>query len=240
MKAIILAAGYATRLYPLTLDKPKPLLEIKGKPLMNYIINNLEKTGVDEIYIVTNDRFYLQFVWWLNKNKFSKKIELINDETNSNETRLGGVGDLSFALKQKSIDDDVLVILGDNLFDFDLRELTAQFNKSNKTTLGVYDIHSLEDAKRFGIIGVSGDKIVSFTEKPEKPESSLISTGIYLFSKSDIGMIDEYITSGGKKDAPGFFVEYLIPKTDVQALTFEGRWFDIGSIDVYNRVNREW
>lgn len=240
MKAVILAAGYATRLYPLTLDKPKALLEIHGKPLLNYIIHNLEETNVSEIYIITNEKFYLQFVWWLNQNKFNKKIEIINDETNSNETRLGGIGDLKLAILEKEIDDDILVILGDNLFDFSLKELTTKFNKTNKTVLGVYDIKSLMDAKRFGVVGVSADRIVSFKEKPENPESSLISTGIYLFSKKDIQLLPEYLNSGGKKDAFGSFIEYLTPRTEVYAATFDGRWFDIGSIEVYAKVSKEW
>lgn len=240
MKAVILAAGYATRLYPLTINNPKALLEIQGRPLLNYIIHNLEKTSVDEIYIATNDKFYLQFVWWLNQSKFSKKIEIINDNTFSNETRLGGVGDLNFVLKEKKIDDDVMVILSDNLFDFSLTELESKFRQVNKTFIGVQDIHDLIASKKFGIIGVSGSKVISFTEKPEKPESSLISTGIYLFSRDDIKLIDEYLASGGKLDAPGFFIEYLIPRTEIYAQVLDGRWFDIGSIEVYDKISKEW
>jgi len=241
MKAVILAAGYATRLYPLTLDKPKALLPVSGKPIMNYIIEKLEKINeIDEIFIISNDKFYMNFVWWLNQNTFNKKVEVMNDGTLSNETRLGGIGDLWFVAENKKIDDDVLVISGDNLFDFNIQEMIDFFKKLNKTTVGVYDINDLEEVKKMSVIEIKDGKIVSFEEKPKNPQTALSSIGIYIFTKEDLKKIEEYMKTDKNKDGPGYLVQDFCKNSEVYSFIFKGRWFDIGSKETYDKVNNIW
>src|SRR3989338_949502 len=196
MKAIILCAGYATRLYPLTLDKPKSLLEISGKPILDYIVGKIEKIKeVDEIFVVANEKFYNHFGEWLNENKgkFEKKIKIVNDETISNETRLGGIGDLDFVIRKEKINDDLLVILGDNLFDFDLISFSEFFKTKNETCVGVYDLKNKEEVKHLGVLEIKNQKLISFEEKPQNPKSTIVSTGIYLFPKKEIKTINDYM-----------------------------------------------
>ena len=185
MKAIILCAGYSTRLYPLTLDKPKALLKIKGKSLLSNIIEKIPKE-IKDIIIVSNGKFYKNFLEWA--EKYERQIKVLNDRTSSNETRFGGIGDLSFAIKKENINDDILVILGDNLFDFNLDDFIGYFEKHKKTLVGVYEFPH-EELKKLGVVEVKNNKIISFEEKPEKPKSSLASTGIYIFSKDDLKVV---------------------------------------------------
>ncbi len=240
MKAIILAAGYATRLYPLTLDKPKALLPVKGKPILNYIIEKIsELKELEEIFIVTNEKFYMSFIWWLNQNKFSKRVEILNDETTSNETRLGGIGDLNFVIEKENINDDILVISGDNLFDFNLQEMIDFFNEKKGTTIGIYELDS-EEIKKMSSVIIEGRKIIDFEEKPKDPKTNLSSIGIYIYSKEDLEKIKEYMKTDKPKDGPGFLVQDFCKEQDVYAFIFQGRWFDIGSKEIYEKVNQEW
>jgi len=239
MKAVILCAGYATRLYPLTLDKPKSLLEISGKPLLNYIIEKVEKINeIDEIFIVTNEKFFRDFEEWLEKcnGKFAKKIEIINDKTKTNETRIGGIGDLDFTIREKRIDEDLLVVLGDNLFDFDLNGIFSAFKKNNEVTVGVYDLKEKEQAKNFGVLKIKNQKLISFEEKPQNPKSTIVSTGIYLFPKKEIKTINDYMTTDKPKDGPGYFILDLLKKQEIRIFEFKGRWFDIGTKEVYEKI----
>lgn len=238
MKCIILCAGYATRLYPLTLDAPKPLLNVKGKPLLDYIIERVDKIyDVDEIFIVTNDKFYRNFLEWKKNQNFSRSIKVINDMTSSNEDRLGALGDLNFVLENENINDDVLVIAGDNLFDFNLNEFVDFFKTKQKNTIGLHDVKDVNKAKRFGVIAVDkDDKIFSFEEKPENPKSTLISTAIYLYFKDEIGKIREYMKTEGSKEGPGYLIPYFLSSQDVFGFVFDGEWHDIGSKEVYEKV----
>ncbi len=243
MKAIVLCAGYATRLYPLTLDKPKSLLQIKGEPLLNFIIRKIEEIGeIEEIFIVTNDKFNPQFSEWLNENEktFRKKIKIINDGTNSNDDRLGGIGDLDFAIKKENIDDNLLVVLGDNLFDSDLNGIVDFFREKNKNTVGVYELKNKEEAKKFGVLELKGDRIVSIEEKPENPKSTFISTGIYLFRREDVKKIGDYMKAPLPKDGPGYLVNYFLSFDEVNAFVLDGVWHDIGSKETYDNVNKTW
>jgi len=149
MKCIILCAGYGTRLYPLTIDKPKPLLDIDGRTMLDHIIDRIEQVQeIDSLFIATNDKFYMQFVWWLNNYKGRKKIEIINDGTSTNETRIGGIGDLALVIESKGIDDDILVIAGDNLFFFDMKRFIDFFNEKKGIAVALYDVKSLDEANR--------------------------------------------------------------------------------------------
>ena len=240
MKAIILCAGYATRLYPLTLDKPKSLLPIFGKPILNYIIEKIEDIGgIDEIFVVINDRFSDAFAGWLGDfgKFFEKKIKIINDGTNTNETRLGGIGDLDFAIKREKISDDLLVILGDNFFDFSLTSFLEFFKRTKRICVGVYDLKDKEQAKKFGVLKVGNNRLISFEEKPQNPESTIISTGIYLFPREDLKRVSDYMKTDKSKDGPGYFILDLLKTQEIHTFEFKGKWFDIGTKEIYERVN---
>jgi glucose-1-phosphate thymidylyltransferase len=238
MKCIILCAGYATRLYPLTLAKPKSLLPIRGEPLLNNIIKKLrDLEDIDEIIIVTNDKFYYPFVWWLQNLdlRIKDKIEILNDGTNNNESRLGGLGDLKFALEARKIEEDVLVLLGDNYFNFDLRNLVHFYKQIADTCLGVIQLDK-DRIRNFGVVSVDdNNKILNFEEKPEIPRSNLASTGIYIFKADDLKHIDECLNRG-LKEGPGHLVNYLVDKKSVYAYKFDGWWFDIGTKEEYERL----
>jgi len=235
MICIILCAGYATRLYPLTLDKPKALLEIKGKPIINYIVEKIPKE-VEKIFIISNDKFCNHFVWWLSRKKeLIDKIEIINDGSISNENRCGGVMDLWLAIEEGNIDDDLLVILGDNLFSFSLNDFINFFNQHKKTTLGVREMDK-DRLKNFGIVKVSENKIIDFEEKPENPQSNLISTGIYIFPREDINKIKEYTLTNLNKEGPGYLIKHFLETQDVYAFKFLGDWVDIGTIEEYEQM----
>ncbi len=232
MKAIILAAGYATRLYPLTLNQPKPLLNLGNRPMIERTIEKIEKIDeIDTIYIVTNDKFKIHFDGWLLRYSSNKSIKIINDGTLSNEDRLGAVGDINFVIEQEKIDDDLLVVAGDNLFKFDLKDLISVKKEKDASILAVRD---LEDPKllshKFGTILQDQDKkIINFEEKPEEPKSSLAATAIYLFKKEDVQEIKNCLRENPKLDNSGEFIKYLISKKPVYAYIVKGEWFDIGS-----------
>ena len=243
MKAIVLCAGYATRLYPLTLDKPKSLLDISGKPLLNYIIEKIEKiSDVDEIFIVSNDKFHKQFLDWLNdyENISTKKIHIINDGTTSNENRIGGVGDLDLVVRKEKINDDLLIVLGDNLFDFDLNDITYFFKKIKGITVGTYDLKDMEQAKNFGVFEIKNNKLISFEEKPQNPKSTTISTGVYLFPKKDLIKIEEYMKTDKPKDGPGYLILDFFNSQNIHAFEFKGKWLDIGTKEIYEEAKNEW
>lgn len=240
MKAIILCAGYATRLYPLTLDKPKPLLPVKGKPLLNYVIEKLEKVpDIEGIFVVTNDKFYDSFLDWSKDLNSSKKIKIINDQTKSNEDRLGGLGDLNFVLKRENIDENLIVLAGDNLFESDLNEIVDFFKQQGKNTIGLYDIKDISKARNFGVLEIDSDgKIISYEEKPENPKSSLISTAVYLYTKEELEKIREYMKTDLPKEGPGYLIPYFMKSQNVYGFVFDGKWWDIGSKETYEEVNQ--
>lgn len=245
MKCIILCAGYATRLYPLTKGTPKPLLAVAGKPVLEHTLQKILPLGdIDEIFIVTNSRFFGHFEEWLEgfqqKEKSEKRIEIIDDGTTSNETRLGGLGDLLFVIREKAIDDDILVVAGDNAFTFDLDDFVDVSNSSRVSAIGLYDVGDLEEAKKFGIVSIDErDTIVGFEEKPPNPRSTLASTGIYFYPKDVLRLLEEYAAESDRLDGPGFFVKWLHKRVPVKGLRLDGKWFDIGSFENLERADKE-
>lgn len=244
MKALILAAGYAVRLQPLTLNTPKPLLEVGGKKIIDRIIDKISGLkGLDEISIVTNHRFYQNFIQWLESSSHKKKISLIDDGTLTNETRLGAIRDMELAIKKRSIDDDLLVIAGDNLFEVDMR-LFMDFavSKKDSASVALHDVGSLEAAKRYGVVSIDKEgKVVEFEEKPPEPKSTLISTGIYYFPKAHVRDISRYLkTEGTKNDAPGYYIKWLSINSKVCGFSFSQKWYDIGDIESYRKADEEY
>lgn len=240
MKAIILCAGYGTRLYPITLKYPKNLLKLNNKPIIEHIYNKIIKISyIDEILLVTNNKFYLSFKKWA--DSIDKNIKIINDNTNNNDERLGGMGDLHFVINKLNINDDLLIILGDNFFEFDLKKFVDFAIKTKEIVLGGYEVGNLEEAKRFGVLKINDKNILlDFQEKPENPSSSLISTGIYFFPKKEIMVIHDYMKTNENKEGPGYLIKYLYPKKSVFVHVFKEPWYDIGSLEQYKDLQKKY
>lgn len=239
MKAILVCAGYATRLFPLTENYPKHLLVIGTKPIIEHIIEKVEVTGlVKEIIIVTNNKYTPRFLDWRKQYSGSMPIKIINDGTLSSKDALGPIGDIHFALKKAQVNDDVLIVAGDNLFAFDIAEFVKFKPKYSKVAL--YD---LKDpallSNKFGTVLVDKrNKIVDFEEKPEKPKSSLAATMCYLIKKNDIKKYEDYIQEGNTLMESGSFFTYLITKVPVYGYSFSERWWDIGSFEALEEADR--
>lgn len=241
MEAVILAAGYGTRLKHLTEDTPKPLLKIAGKPIIERIIEHLaELKEIERIHIVTNDKFEKHFLSWLGNFDAKLPVDILNDGTTSNENRLGALGDINYAIKQKSIVNDIIVIAGDNLFDMSLKEVVSIFRKRNHNTIVLHDVKDLELARHYGVVETDNNIVVNFEEKPLSPKSTLISTGIYLFPKKTINLIEKYIAQGNNPDKTGSFIEWLHKRENVYAYVTEKRWYDIGSLEQLEKANKEF
>lgn len=241
MKAIILAAGYAVRLFPLTENFPKPLLDINKKPIIDYIMEKIEEIGITEVYVVTNSRFYEHFKEWQGNYKGKSEVTIINDNTTSNDDRLGAIGDINFTLEKENIDDDILVIGGDNLFKFPLKKAYELFRKNQDSTIIGYDVKDLDLAKRYGVIEVSDDnKVLSFEEKPEKPKSTYCAICVYFYPKKTLKLLDKYIEEGNNKDAPGRFAAWLVENDAVYAVNHEEKWFDIGGFESLKEAKEEY
>jgi glucose-1-phosphate thymidylyltransferase len=233
MKAIILAAGYATRMYPLTKDLPKALLPVKGKFVLDYLLDDIKEFKIiDEFVIITNHKFVKQFQDYINDKDY--KITVIDDGSDDNENRLGAVGDISFAIKTLNIEDDVLVIASDNLLNFSLEFFVK--GEINTSRCMYYKLDDLSKAKRTGIITIDEDGYVSsMEEKPENPKSNYAVPPFYLYAKKDLKyLIDNKDLKG--LDSPGNFLAYLAKKEKVKAYLMPGERIDIGNIETYNKI----
>lgn len=243
MKALILAAGYATRLYPLTKNTPKPLLKVAGRPIIDYIIDKLETIDeLDMVFVVTNDKFFGHFKDWSKNTHFKKKIAIVNDGTKTDESRLGAVGDINLVIKNERIKDDLLVIGGDNLIaESFARFLGYAFSNKPAVTIGLYDINDKYAASKYGVVGIDNkNRIVSFLEKPKSPKSTLIAMCLYYIPKDKLSLTDEYLRKSkglGKKDATGNYIDWLHRKETAYGFVFKGYWYDIGHIDSYKEAD---
>ncbi len=233
MKALILAAGYGTRLAAVAKDTPKPLLDVAGKPLIDYTIRKLKPVkGLTEIVVVSNNKFYGKFCdWALTHPDF--KVRIVNDGTNSPEERLGSVGDINFVWANEKSLDDWLILGGDNIFDQDFNQyMDFAKAKSPAMTIGLYDIHDVAGATKFGVAAVDkADKVISFEEKPAQPKSSLIVMLLYYFPKETLAYMEEYRKESNALDAAGSYIKWLSEKKNVYGFQFNGKWYDIGSVE---------
>lgn len=238
MKAIILVAGYATRLYPLTLNTPKALLPINGKAIVDYIIDQIEKIDdIDEIYVVTNHKFSNNFNVWATNHTCSKPISIIDDGTTTEETRRGAIGDILFTIKEKNINDDIVVIAGDNYFTYDLADYYKYFREKDKDCVCVKPFNNKEMLKQFGIALIDDKgKIIDIEEKPENPKSNNVVYATYMYKRETVPLFKKYIDEGNKPDAPGHFVEWLYKIKDVYAYKFNEECYDIGTPESYKEV----
>lgn len=236
MKCIILAAGYATRLYPLTENFPKPLLPVSGKPILDWLIDDLESVGgIDGYVVVSNHKFAGHFEKWAKEKQC--RIAVVDDGTSTNETRLGAVKDIQFAVENQHLDEDLLIIAGDNLMDFSFRGF-IQFAKEKGTSCVMcHEEHDLEKQRRTAIITVdSENKITSYEEKPKEPKGNLAVPPFYYYRAEDIRRISEALEDGCNADAPGSFAAWLSGKTAMHAWKMPGRRYDIGNRESYDAV----
>ena len=237
MKVLILAAGYGTRLYPLVKDTPKPLLQIGDRPLIDFLLDKVAGLeDLTEVMVVTNNKFDSHFREWARGHKrYKVPITIINDGTETPDDRLGSVGDISFVLEQDPIKEDLLVIGGDNLFDYKLdKYLTFARANDPHITIGVYDIGNLNKAQQFGVVVMDKEgQVISFEEKPQSPSSSVIAMCFYYFPQSSLKLVREYLKQSKKTENAGNYIQWLTQKSKVYGFKFEGKWYDIGSIESY-------
>lgn len=242
MKAIILAGGYAKRLWPLTKETPKPLLDIGGKEMITRIIEKIEKIEeIEEIAISTNEKFEGKFKKYVKSRKAKKPIKIVVEPTSNEGKKLGSIGGLNFLMDHLKIDDDVFIIGGDNIFEFDLRNFFDYHIDQNASVIALKKIKDKELIKTFGVCALDKNKVmVEFYEKPEKPKSDLASTACYIFTYNDFMLIKRYIDEGNSPDAMGSFISWLIKKADVYGYVFEEDWYDIGSFEQLDEARKKY
>ncbi len=239
---IILAAGYATRLYPLTLDRPKPLLTVSGRPIIEHIIERLHPE-TKQIYMVINDKFADHFSNWRENYKlpFAADISLVNDGSVNESDKLGAIGDIHFVLNKHSIDRDLLVVAGDNIFSEELDEFYTVAKRRGTPVVGLYDVGSLEEAKKFGNVEVDEEgKLLKFIEKPPEPKTSLIAIALYYYPKECIPYIKQYVEEGNNPDQPGRLIQWLYERVPVYTWRLPGVWFDIGTKETLQAAERHF
>jgi glucose-1-phosphate thymidylyltransferase len=242
MKLIILAAGYATRLYPLTLNQPKPLLPVAGKPMMEHVLDNVAGIRyIDQAYIVTNAKFVTHFENWAKDYRpdLHFRFTIVNDGSTDDSNKLGAIGDMHLVLTKFAIDDDVIVIGGDNLFSEDLSGFGDYCRQKNAPVTGVYDVGDLEQIKKYNAIEIDADgRIIYFEEKPKEPKSTLTGIALYYYPKWTLPLIHQYIAEGNNPDQPGRLVQWLYPRVPFYVWKVPGLWYDVGSIETLEEANR--
>ena len=243
MKVLILAAGYATRLYPLTLTQPKPLLSVAGQPMIEYVLDNLAPIGgIDRVYVVTNAKFAGHFQQWSEDYRASKSkldFTIVNDGSTDDSNKLGAIGDTNLVITREKIQDDLIVVAGDNLFSHSLEDFGRHCRKMNAPVLAVYDVGSLEEIKKYNSISLdAAGRITFFEEKPKQPTSTLTGIALYYYPKAVLPLIRQYVADGNNPDQPGRLVQWLYKRTPVYTWRVPGIWFDIGSKENLEQANQ--
>ena len=242
MKLIILAAGYATRLYPLTLNQPKPLLPVAGKPMMEHVLDNIATIeAIDHAYVVTNAKFVKHLEDWAGTYRpdLHFKFTIVNDGSTDDSNKLGAIGDMNLVLTKYVINDDIIVIGGDNLFSNDLSEFGAYCQEKKAPVTGVYDVGDLELIKKYNSIEIDEqNRIRFFEEKPQVPRSTLTGIALYYYPITTLPLIRQYIAEGNNPDQPGRLVQWLYTRTPFYVWKVPGLWYDVGSIETLEEANR--
>lgn len=240
MKCLILAAGYATRLYPLTENFPKSLLKVQDKTILDHLVDDIDTIKeVDEYVVISNHKFYNHFIEWAQSK--SQKITVIDDGTVSNETRLGAVKDIQFAIDKLNIRDDVLVIAGDNVLDFSLTKFITCAKNKNTSCIMRYFEGDQARLKKSGVAAIDeNEKIVEMVEKPSEPKSNWCCPPFYFYKRDDAKKIPNAIAEGCGTDAPGSFVAWLCKNAVVHAMEMPGKRYDIGNLESYEKVQKEY
>jgi glucose-1-phosphate thymidylyltransferase len=230
VKGVILAAGYATRLYPRTLEQPKHLLEIGGRTILDRLLDQLPLAELEAIYVVTNGKFAPRFRAWAEGHRLPAAIEVIDDGTTSDEDRLGAIGDLDLVISTQSLNDDLLVAAGDSLFSEPLKGFVAFARERGSVATAVYDVGDVEAVKRLSAVEVDRDwRVVSLEEKPERPRSTLAGIALYVYPRAVFPLVRQYLEERNNPDQPGRLLEWLVPRTPVYAWPVPGLWLDIGT-----------
>jgi glucose-1-phosphate thymidylyltransferase len=243
MNALILAAGYATRLYPLTLDKAKPLLTVGGKPIIEWVVDNLAGVpDLETIYVVTNDKFAADFEAWSDSYRAQHpqlKFKIINDGSTSDEDKLGAIGDINFVVTRENLtQSSLLVAAGDNLFTELLADFVAHA-RGTEATVGVCDVGDPEAIKKYGNITVDAEGIITrFEEKPKNPQGTLAAIALYYYSPAVLSLLTTYLAAGNNPDQPGRFVQWLYTRKPVKTFQIKGKWLDIGSKETLENADR--
>ena len=243
MKLIILGAGYATRLHPLTLNQPKPLLPVAGKAMIEHVLDNLKPIPeIDHIYVVTNSRFAEHFQRWAAGYSTRHKgapITIVNDQTTDDSNKLGAIGDINLVLTEARIDDDIIVVAGDNIFSHSLAAFGEFCRGQVAPVLGVYDVGDLEEIKKYNAIEIDdAGHITFFEEKPAQPKSTLTGIALYYYPESTLPLIRQYLAEGNNADQPGRLVQWLYRRTPFCIWHVPGTWYDVGSHETLAEANR--
>ena len=240
MKCLILAAGYATRLYPLTENFPKPLLTVGEKTILDWLVDDIDAAGiVDEYVVISNHKYAHHFENWA-KTK-AQKITVVDDGTDTNETRLGAVKDIQFAIDQLGLDDDMLVIAGDNVLDFSLTKFISYAKEKNSSCIMRYYEHDDKKLLKCGVVTIDEDeKILDMTEKSPTPATHWCCPPFYYYTREDAKLVQKGIDSGCGTDAPGSYIAWLCKQTTVHAMEMPGKRYDIGNLENYETVKSEY
>lgn len=240
MKCLILAAGYATRLYPLTENFPKPLLTVGEKTILDWLIDDIDGAGlVDEYVVISNHKFAHHFDAWASKK--AQKITVVDDGTSTNETRLGAVRDIQFAIDQLGLDDDMLVIAGDNVLDFSLTKFIAYAKEKNTSCIMRYYEGNEQKLLKCGVVTIDGeDRILEMTEKSPTPATHWCTPPFYYYTREDAKRVSDGIAAGCGVDAPGSYIAWLCKQTPVHAMEMPGKRYDIGNLESYEKVQKEY
>ncbi|HEY9282369.1 MAG TPA: nucleotidyltransferase family protein [Pyrinomonadaceae bacterium] len=243
MKLIILAAGYATRLYPLTLNQPKPLLPVAGKPMIEHVLDNLAPVEeIDQVYVVTNAKFAGHFQRWADGYGAGRRgvdFAIINDGSTDDSNKLGAIGDLNLVLTEAAVADDIVVVAGDNLFSESLGEFGRFVRERAAPVLAVYDVGDLEAIRKYNSIEVDAEgRITFFEEKPARPRSTLTGIALYYYPESSLPLIRRYVAEGNNPDQPGRLVQWMYQRTPFYTWKVPGLWYDVGSKETLAEADR--
>ncbi len=243
MNVLILAAGYATRLYPLTKTKAKPLLEVAGKPMIEWVLDNLAPVpDIETIYIVTNAKFADDFQRWADgykQRRPSAQFKIVNDGSTDDSNKLGAIGDINLVLTREDLSGaDLIVVAGDNLFSEPLTGF-VDAARGSVATLATYDVHDLEAIKKYANITTNAEGVITqFEEKPTNPKSTIAGIALYYYSREVLPLFTTYVAAGNNPDQPGRFVQWLYPRKPIKTFQIRGTWFDIGSKETLEQANR--
>ena len=238
MDAIILAGGFAKRMWPLTKNKPKQLLDIGGKPMLDYVIDSLGNLNLDRIIVSVNSFFASQFQDYLDSKISTNNIELFIEKSDNEEEKLGALGALNLLFQNFSLEGPVFIAGGDNLSDFELEKMINVYDECNKDVIGLFDVEKIELAKLYGIANLEENRIVDFVEKPNSPPSTLAATAYWLLSEAGIVNFFRYIDEGGDRDAMGNFLTWNVKQNPVYSVSFSGNWYDIGGLESYSEAQK--
>ena len=242
MKAVVLAAGYGTRLRPLTDDCPKTLLPVGGRPMVEWILERIARVpGLDGAWLVSNGRFAPHHRRWLAAARTPIPVTLVDDGTLTEKTRLGAVGDIRLARDRIGASEDLLIVAGDNLFELDAARFAAFFRRKDGSAVALKDLGQSPLASKYGVVTIGSEgRVTGFEEKPASPKSGLISTCLYAFPARELGLIDKYLGAGGNPDAPGHYLQWLCRETAVYGWVFQEDWLDIGDLASYEEANARY